>query len=88
MILKTSLACGFGGSVLGIVFHKIVHKMKMLSWNMKNKIEKPWKRRLIFKTLIGLIVGIISTNFPQTLFWGEGSLQTGIDGHQTDFLTN
>jgi H+/Cl- antiporter ClcA len=84
-MLLTSLACGLGGGGLGTVFHKMVHKMKKVAWSTKNENEKPWKRQLVVKTLIGLIVGIISTNFPQTLFWGEGSLQTVIDGHQTAF---
>mmetsp|Transcript_12518 Transcript_12518/g.26662 ORF Transcript_12518/g.26662 Transcript_12518/m.26662 type:complete len:527 (-) Transcript_12518:30-1610(-) len=84
-MILTSLACGVGGGFLGTCFHKIVHKMKKLSWNTKDKSESPWKRQMLVKTVIGVIVGIISTNYPQTLFWGEGSLQTVVDGHRTAF---
>ncbi len=84
-MILTSVACGLGGGLLGTIFHKMVHKLKKLAWNTKKENEKPWKRHLLVKTIIGLLVGIISTNFPQTLFWGEGSLQTVIDGHQTAF---
>ena len=84
-MMITAVSCGLGGGVLGTLFHKIVHKLKKVAWNTKNKSESPWKRQLIVKTAIGLIVGVISTKFPQTLFWGEGSLQTVIDGQQTAF---
>jgi H+/Cl- antiporter ClcA len=43
------------------------------------------RRNITVKTLIGLIVGVIGIYFPQTLMWGEGSLQCMIDGQQTAF---
>lgn len=84
-MIITSVACGLGGGLLGTSFHNLVAMMKKVAWSTKNKNESPWKRQLLVKTSIGLIVGIIGTYFPQTLFWGEGSLQTVIDGHQTAF---
>lgn len=86
-MMVTSVACGVGGALIGTMFHKLVHLMKKVAWRTKNKSESPWKRQLLVKSLIGLIVGIISTSYPQTLFWGEGSLQTVIDGQQTAFGT-
>ena len=83
-MITTAVACGAGGALLGTLFHKTVHLMKDVVWS-KKKEEKPWKRQLAVKTTIGLIVGILSTYYPQTLFWGEGSLQTVIDGQKTAF---
>ena len=54
------------------------------SINKKKNIS--WIRPVFIKTLIGLLVGIISSNYPQTLFWGEGSLQTMISGQQIAFI--
>lgn len=88
VMILMSLACGLGGGILGTIFQKMVHKMKTVAWNTSNKCDqKPWKRQLLVKAGIGLVIGIISTHYPQTLFWGEGSLQTVIDGHQTSFLS-
>ena len=84
VMITTALACGVGGALLGTLFHKGVHKLKKVAWAEK-KEQKPWVRQIGVKTLIGLIIGIISTNYPQTLFWGEGSLQTVIDGQRTAF---
>ena len=33
--------------------------------------------------LVGAAVGLLSWRFPQTLFWGEGSLQHMLDGQHT-----
>ena len=84
-MIMTAVASGVGGAFLGTLFHSLVAVMKKIAWTSKKTTDKPWKRQIAVKTLIGLIVGIISTNYPQTLFWGEGSLQTVIDGHQTAF---
>ena len=35
------------------------------------------------KATVGLAVGMLSIFFPQTLFWGEGSLQHVLDGQAT-----
>jgi len=86
VMMVTALGCGAGGALLGTMFHKLVARMKQVAWPSKaNKSQSPWKRQLLVKTVIGLLVGILSTNYPQTLFWGEGSLQTMIDGQQTAF---
>ena len=73
---------------MGTVFHKLVGVIKNVSWNMGAKKEgstNTWKRPILVKTMIGLLVGILSSNYPQTLFWGEGSLQTVISGQSTPF---
>ena len=86
-MILVALTCGAGGAVIGTLFHQAVAMMKSVAWrNNAVKGEKSyWKRPLLVKTLIGLAVGIISTNYPQTLFWGEGSLQMVIDGQKTAF---
>jgi H+/Cl- antiporter ClcA len=54
--------------------------------SIDRKKNNSWIRPVFIKTLIGLLVGIISSNYPQTLFWGEGSLQTMISGQQIAFI--
>jgi len=86
--IATAIACGAGGGLLGTVFHKLVGIIKKVSWNMGAKsdaVPNKWKRPILVKTMIGLLVGLLSVNYPQTLFWGEGSLQTVISGHATPF---
>lgn len=88
--ITTAVASGMGGALIGTIFHKLVAAIKAIAWNSpfkssKNTTESKWKKSVIVKGLIGLLVGIISTYYPQTLFWGEGSLQTVIDGHLTPF---
>lgn len=94
-MITAAIACGAGGGVLGTVFHKMVSFFKNISWttsiaSKKNlasgKGKNIWRRSLIVKTTIGLLVGIISSKYPQTLFWGEGSLQTAISGQHTPFV--
>eukprot|EP00536_Pseudo-nitzschia_multiseries_P016229 jgi/Psemu1/320992/estExt_fgenesh1_pm.C_10510002 len=94
-MIATAIACGAGGGLLGTGFHMLVGAIKKVAWssnpappNGENSGKKPnkWKRPLIVKTVIGLLVGIISANYPQTLFWGEGSLQTVISGQHTAFI--
>ena len=73
-MIATALACGTGGALIGTVFHKLVHALKHIAWPSTNNDSKsPWKRQILVKTAIGLMVGILSTNYPQTMFWGEGS---------------
>ena len=87
-MMLVACACGAGGAVLGTIFHRLVAMMKHVAWstNTVKDGKSSWKRPLIVKTMIGLIVGIISTNYPQTLFWGEGSLQMMVDGQKTAFI--
>ncbi len=88
--ITTALATGLGGALIGTVFHKLVAMIKTIAWTSPSNTslkgsENTWKKPVIVKGLIGLMVGIISCYYPQTLFWGEGSLQTVIDGHLTPF---
>lgn len=85
--IATSIACGVGGALLGTFFHKLVKFLKKIAWPKSVLKDKKLYARhnVLIKTLVGLLVGILCTNYPQTLFWGEGSLQTVIDGQQTAF---
>ncbi|KAL7527373.1 hypothetical protein ACHAWF_002154 [Thalassiosira exigua] len=84
--ILVSLVCGMGGGLIGTVFHKLVMSFKKVAWETKeSEEEKLWRREVLVKTTIGLLVGLIGSFYPQTLFWGEGSLQTVVDGHQTPF---
>jgi len=94
-MIVTAIACGAGGGLLGTIFHMLVDTMKKISWTTKigplnisadEKKKNLWQRPVIVKTIIGLLVGLISYNYPQTLFWGEGSLQTMISGQHTPFI--
>jgi len=84
--ILTAVACGLGGGLLGTAFHKLVASMKRIAWETgKREGESPARRQIAVKTIVGLAVGMLSSVYPQTLFWGEGSLQTVIDGHRTPF---
>jgi H+/Cl- antiporter ClcA len=86
VMMGTAIVFGAGGAVIGTLFHKVVSNMKKVAWQFNKKEgDAAWKRQLLVKTMIGLLVGLLSSNFPQTLFWGEGSLQCMIDGQQTAF---
>mmetsp|Transcript_11812 Transcript_11812/g.33695 ORF Transcript_11812/g.33695 Transcript_11812/m.33695 type:complete len:559 (+) Transcript_11812:178-1854(+) len=94
--MSTALACGLGGAIIGTGFHKLVHLMKGILWTEKatcTKKEKgevrrgiPIPREVVVKTLVGVAVGLLSAAYPQTMFWGEGSLQTAVDGQKTAFI--
>jgi H+/Cl- antiporter ClcA len=81
-MMTTSVVCGAGGALIGTVFHKFVTSLKHAAWPSK---ESSKKRQILIKTIIGFLVGIISSNYPQTLFWGEGSLQCMVDGQASAF---
>ena len=83
-MILASLASGALGAGLGTIFHKSVRFLKRFLWPVKPS-KAPWKCQVLVKTSIGLVVGILSYYFPQTLFWGEGSLQCMIDGQRTAF---
>lgn len=88
-MICTALASSVIGAGLGTGFQKAVTILKEFFWKANNNIEKnkaPWKREVIVKTLIGLAVGLLSSYYPQTLFWGEGSLQCVVDGQETAFV--
>ena len=91
--IVTSLICGAGGALIGTFFHKIVHALKDVLWiekssssdTEKGKKKKKIPREILVKTAIGVAVGLLSMKYPSTMFWGEGSLQTAIDGQSTPF---
>jgi H+/Cl- antiporter ClcA len=86
--ILASLACGVGGAIVGTFFHKTLKFFKAVIWppksaapsNNREKFETIGK-----KTLVALAVGMLSMFYPQTMFWGEGSLQCMIDGQCTPF---
>lgn len=92
-MIITALASGVGGAIIGTIFHKLVKILKSILWqpNNVNKKNIPAKkiirtREVLVKTIVGLFVGLLSSFYPQTMFWGEGSLQCMIDGQKTAFL--
>ncbi|KAL3936783.1 MAG: hypothetical protein SGBAC_007972 [Bacillariaceae sp.] len=88
-MIATAGICGLGGAFIGTLFHKIVHGFKDIAWPTSAKDNETEcfsvRRQIMVKSLIGLAVGILSSKFPQTLFWGEGSLQCVVDGQSTAF---
>lgn len=85
-MMTAALASGIGGALLGTIFHKSVTFLKGILWpTNKNGGEDAWKREILIKTTIGVLVGLLSSYYPQTMFWGEGSLQCVIDGQKTPF---
>jgi len=97
VLMATATISGIAGAIVGTVFHKVVTKMKKLVWYTNynfsfnksseedSKTPKLWKKTILVKAIIGITVGLLSTYFPQTLFWGEGSLQSLVDGQKTPF---
>ncbi|KAK1740415.1 CLC voltage-gated chloride channel [Skeletonema marinoi] len=94
--IVTSLVCGIGGAFIATIFHKSVHFLKDVLWselvpdddNAKDgSIQASFQihREVLVKTAIGIAVGALSMKYPTTMFWGEGSLQTAIDGQRTPF---
>lgn len=79
----TALATGVGGGLLGTCFQKTATAAKGLVWG-KHK-HKRKRNGLAVGAALGLLVGLLSRYYPQTLFWGEGSLQCAIDGQATAF---
>lgn len=87
-MLLMSLLGGVSGAAIGTFFNKTLMFLKKFLWPAKK--SKPnssfgfsKRRNVAIKTLIGFLVGILSLYYPQTLFWGEGSLQMVIDGQKT-----
>ena len=62
--------------------------MKDVMWSSKQTPSKEKKatREVLVKTSVGLAVGLLSVFYPQTMFWGEGSLQCMVDGQKTAFV--
>ena len=84
------LGCGVGGALVGTCFHKTTHLIKSILWPEKKASSSSSAKReqyisILKKTLVGFAIGLLSTKFPQTMFWGEGSLQCMVDGQCTPF---
>jgi len=88
-----ALCAGCGGALIGRVFVMLVAALKRPMWPQAPaeetcEADKRWAcgpktRHVLVKTTVGLCVGILGLYFPQTLFWGEGSLQHVLDGQRT-----
>lgn len=85
-MILTAVASGLGGSLLGTTFHKLYAFTKKQLWTPRKGDKAISKQRKVaVRACIGLIIGLIATLYPQSLFWGEGSLQSYVDGQQTPF---
>ena len=88
-MVLASLACGVGGAVVGTCFHKVTSFLKSMIWKSKQQSSSTGKKEkyvsITKKTLIALVIGVLSIFYPQTMFWGEGSLQCVVDGQCTAF---
>ena len=88
-----SLSAGACGALIARTFVALVATYKRPMWPQAPpaetcEVERRWAcgpktRHVLVKTAVGLSVGLIGLLFPQTLFWGEGSLQHVIDGQHT-----
>jgi len=76
-------ATGVIGGTIGVAFQQVVSKVKSMLWTRKSTSKASVS--VLVKGMIGLLVGLLSVRFPQTMFWGEGSLQSMIDGQKTAF---
>mmetsp|Transcript_4685 Transcript_4685/g.7238 ORF Transcript_4685/g.7238 Transcript_4685/m.7238 type:complete len:597 (+) Transcript_4685:38-1828(+) len=82
-MVLAGLGMGVCGALVGTCFHKSISFLKNAIWS-KNKSSS--KAVVIGKkVLLAMLVGYISTLFPQTMFWGEPSMQCVIDGQCTPF---
>jgi H+/Cl- antiporter ClcA len=89
-----ALGAGVGGALIGRLFLALVQTYKRPMWPAVTVEPEsceagsrwacgPKTRQVLVKASVGLAVGVLSTFFPQTLFWGEGSLQHMLDGQAT-----
>ena len=88
-MIAVGLGCGVGGAVVGTCFHSAVRFMKKFIWPKTSASEKEnnssRRSAMLKKVLVALSIGLLSTQYPQTMFWGEGSLQCMVDGQCTPF---
>ena len=96
-MVLAGLACGAGGAVVGTAFHETLRMLKSAMWpaaargrsddaapsSSSNNGEK--LATISKKVLVAFAIGMISMYYPQTMFWGEGSLQAMVDGQCTPF---
>ena len=89
-----AIAGGVGGALIARIFLTLVQTYKKPMWPAANvepdncETNSRWRcgpktRHVLVKASVGLAVGLLSLFFPQTLFWGEGSLQHVLDGQAT-----
>jgi len=90
-----SLGAGLGGALIGRLFLAAVAAVRRPLWPQapageacEAAAERRWAcgpeaRQVLVKGGVGAAVGLLSLLFPQTLFWGEGSLQHVLDGQRT-----
>jgi len=81
-MVLAGLGMGVCGAVAGTCFHKTVSFLKSAIWR-KNESSKAVV--IGKKVLLAMLIGYISTLFPQTMFWGEPSMQCMVDGQCTPF---
>lgn len=87
-MVLASLVSGVGGAVVGTCFHKTLSFLKSVIWPAKSSAASNHKEKYVAigkKVLIALAIGVLSAYYPQTMFWGEGSLQCAVDGQCTPF---
>ena len=82
-MVLAGLGMGVCGAVVGTCFHKAVTFLKNTIWS-KNQSSS---RAVMIgkKVLLAMLIGYISSLFPQTMFWGEPSMQCQVDGQCTPF---
>ncbi|KAL7515124.1 hypothetical protein ACHAXN_012407 [Cyclotella atomus] len=89
-MVAIGLGCGIGGAVVGTCFHSAVRNLKQVIRSKKNAVTKASTTDkysgIVKKVAVALVLGALSTQYPQTMFWGEGSLQCMIDGQCTPFV--
>lgn len=87
-MVLASLGCGVGGAIVGTCFHKFVRFLKSMMWPEKSASNSDESKKYPVigkKMMVALAIGLISVLYPQTMFWGEGSLQCAVDGQCTPF---
>uniref|UniRef100_A0A7S3RW28 Chloride channel protein n=1 Tax=Emiliania huxleyi TaxID=2903 RepID=A0A7S3RW28_EMIHU len=93
-LAAVSLGAGLGGALIGRLFLAAVAAVRRPLWPQApageacEAAERRWAcgpeaRQVLVKGGVGAAVGLLSLLFPQTLFWGEGSLQHVLDGQRT-----
>mmetsp|Transcript_36103 Transcript_36103/g.76994 ORF Transcript_36103/g.76994 Transcript_36103/m.76994 type:complete len:587 (-) Transcript_36103:29-1789(-) len=82
-----SLTCGVGGAIVGTMFHKTLSFLQSVIWPSRSSPSDSGGKSAAIgkKILVALAIGALSVLYPQTMFWGEGSLQCAVDGQCTPF---
>jgi H+/Cl- antiporter ClcA len=70
-------------------FHTVTKFLKGLIWSGK-KTESAKRNKYVGmrkKACVAFAIGLLSTQYPQTMFWGEGSLQCMVSGQCSPFVS-